>query len=141
MAPVGEACTVLFELVGPTDSRARLAIARPDAPDHFHFEPSTEWFSVRGRPRRRSEAPQAVAPEPGLSWLDAMDPQARIVYEHLSRHDGVGEADVIRMLGGTRAARRFARRIEEYNRLAPFVVRLESANNIKRYVRAREVTE
>jgi 16S rRNA C1402 N4-methylase RsmH len=70
-----------------------------------------------------------------------MDPQARIVYEHLSRHDGVGEADVIRMLGGTRAARRFARRIEEYNRLAPFVVRLESANNIKRYVRAREVTE
>ena len=59
----------------------------------------------------------------------------RALFRHLAIHGAVTESEAVVMLGGQRALRRFALRVEEYARKVPFGVRIDVVAGVKRYVR------
>ncbi|WP_323684112.1 BREX-6 system phosphatase PglZ [Lamprobacter sp.] len=70
------------------------------------------------------------------AWLERLaDASIRQVFAHLDTHGLITETEVIGMLGGARAARRFAREVEQYALHAPFAVRIDVVGGVKRYVK------
>jgi hypothetical protein len=81
-----------------------------------------------------------VLPE-ATDWLNAYEDEAvRIIFAHLREHGSLSEAECTNMLGTPRAFRRFSRKLEEYAQRAPFDVRVERINQVKRYVRVGGAT-
>ncbi len=86
----------------------------------------------------REALQRAPSPEragQGDEWLQQLEPAQREVFVHLAAHGVVTDAEVSRMLGGPRAARRFALSIDSLRGAAPFGVRIDFVGGIKRYVR------
>ncbi len=54
---------------------------------------------------------------------------------HLQEYERLEEPDAVRVMGGARALRKFARRLEEYVALAPFRIRVEMGANGKTWVK------
>jgi len=74
--------------------------------------------------------------EAGTDWLTRYaDETVRQVFAHLAAHGAVTESEVATLLGGQRAARRFALYFEDHARNAPFGVRIDVVAGVKRYVR------
>ncbi|HRI06498.1 MAG TPA: hypothetical protein PKW35_01710, partial [Nannocystaceae bacterium] len=85
-------------------------------------------------PAEASPAPPP-APASDRDWLALFDPTIRAVFEHLSIHSAITEAEATRMLGGARAFRKFSRDFEELARKAPFAVTITTIHGVKRYTR------
>ena len=96
-----------------------------------------ERFAVTGtRPAPVQPAPATVGGDAGTAWLDELPTdEVRAVFRHLASHGAVTEGEAAEMLGGQRALRRFALRVEEYATRAPFAVRIDVVAGVKRYVR------
>lgn len=143
-ATVGERFELLFKLTGPDDRKVRVELSSTTLGEALQPLALTERFSVSPppKPRGAAEAPKDEAPAPPTprpaqrdDWLQQIEPSVREAFAHLAAHGAVTEEEVSRMLGGPRAARRFALNFERYASAAAFDVRVESVGGMKRYVR------
>jgi hypothetical protein len=77
-------------------------------------------------------APTATA----TAWLQQIpEGGMRQIFEHLSAHGSITEAEATKMMGSARAYRKFANAIDDLKKKAPFDVRTEVLGAIKRHVR------
>ena len=143
-ATVGERFELLFKLTGPDERKVRVELSSTTLGEALQPLALTERFSVSPppKPRGAAEAPKDEAPAPPTprpaqsdDWLQQIEPSVREAFAHLAAHGAVTEEEVSRMLGGPRAARRFALNFERYASAAAFDVRVESVGGMKRYVR------
>jgi hypothetical protein len=139
---------VFFKLVGPHESRVRVALVHPMHEVEVAACVLEEFFTVSAVGVRveppaapvSAKAPVAAeAPKPaatGRAWLEAFaDAGVRELFEHLAAHGVVTEDQAAKMLGGARGVRRFSGAFEEHIKKAPFIVRIETVGGVKRYVR------
>lgn len=154
LATVDADFELFFRLVGPGESRVRVALVHPLHEVELAACVLEEYFTVsaavvRPEPPTPAATPDATkAPAPpqppkpattGRAWLDAFaDAGVRELFEHLAAHGVVTEDQATRMLGGARGLRRFSGAFEEHIKKAPFVVRIETVGGVKRYVRERQ---
>lgn len=92
---------------------------------------------VVANPRVKTE-PTIVVPNPSTSgdWLDSIEElDVRRLLSHIEAHGSVNEPEAMAMLGGGRRFRRFVRKLDQYERLAPFAIRVRVVNAIKVYVK------
>lgn len=139
MATVGERFELFFRLSGASEERVLVELHHPSAEVEVNPCVPEARFAVTAN-RAPSIAPKAsppaVASPPRTSWLDQLpDDGSRLVFEHLAAHGTVTEDEVAKLLGGPRAARRFANRFEELAQKAPFGARIDVVAGVKRYVR------
>jgi hypothetical protein len=140
---------VFFKLVGPRESRVRVALVHPLHEVEVAACVLEEFFTVSAL-GVRAEPPTAAAaavsakppvaaepPKPAArAWLEAFaDAGVRELFEHLAAHGVVTEDQAAKMLGGARGVRRFSGAFEEHIKKAPFIVRIETVGGVKRYVR------
>jgi hypothetical protein len=126
---------VWFELSGPVDRKVRLEVelaqgeparlARPWCDERF--------LQVRGQQARPQEEPARAAADG--DWAASFDEHTARALRHLERYGVLTEAELIHMLGGARAARRFAMSLGEAQQRLPFHVRVEVQENGKCYTR------
>jgi hypothetical protein len=144
---VGTPARVQVSLVGPQEEPVRLELSEAAGGGSMPSVTPDAWFGVRQRKRReddpsvtRETATVSVLPE-ATDWLNAYEDEAvRIIFAHLREHGSLSEAECTNMLGTPRAFRRFSRKLEEYAQRAPFDVRVERINQVKRYVRVGGAT-
>lgn len=150
-APVDREFELFFRLTGPADARVLVEVHHPTAVATVHACIAPEFYAVLGTapprpapakpapaapPEKPAARPTAPAPAPDRSWLTYIpDGGVRHFFEHLAAHGEVGEIDAARILGGQRQLRLFSLKFEEYAAKAPFIVRIESMNGQRRYVR------
>lgn len=127
---------VLFTLEGPRDERVRVEIYHPDGVETVEPLLLGPWFDVFGTaPATTGPAPPVVEAD---DWLNALpDEGARRVFGHIAKHGEVTEAELGHLLGSPRAARRFAVGFDAHLPLIPFIVRIETSDAGKRYVKER----
>nr|WP_293178107.1 BREX-6 system phosphatase PglZ [Nannocystis sp.] len=145
VATVDAEFEVFFKLVGPHESRVRIALVHPMHEVEVASCVLEEFFTVsavgvRVEPPKAATAPMpAEAPKPtatARAWLEAFtDAGVRELFEHLAAHGVVTEDQAAKMLGGARGVRRFSGAFEEHIKKAPFIVRIETVGGVKRYVR------
>ena len=136
-ATVGQRFELFFRLSGSEESRVLVELV------HLTAESEVVPCLVDGRfavtPARSTlGAAISVTKVVGGSqdWLDLLpSEEVRTLFRHLAIHGAVTESEAAAMLGGQRALRRFALRVEEYARKAPFGVRIDVVAGVKRYVR------
>lgn len=136
LVPGGAPVEVLFALEGPRDERVRVEAFHPDGTEAVAPLVIDGWFDamgVAGSPERPVGAPV------GDDWAMAIaDEAVRKVFLHIARHGGVTEEEVGRLLGSPRAARRFAADLDALAPHLPFIVRVETTPQGKRYLKDRE---
>ena len=67
-------------------------------------------------------------------WSIALvDNQYLPILVHIDEYDCITEAEVIKMLGNARLARRFTTKLDEYSKLLPFDVKVQSSASGNRY--------
>ena len=122
---------VFFRIAGPGDRRVQVEVFHPSGVADVRAATVSDRFDVT----IVREGSGKMIVEEGRGWLEALPEGPRRVFHHLSLHGSVNEAEVLQMVGGASPARRFALRFEEYAATAPFRVRIESSNGLKRYVK------
>jgi hypothetical protein len=134
LATVGEHFELFFRLTGPSDARVPVELHHPGVIAVMPWTPDHRFAVTAGQGLRSGAAPMAA--EVGLAWLDQFEDRGvRRVFEHLAAHGTVTEDEVAGMLGGPRAARRFAVGFELHAAKAPFVVRIADVGGVKRYMK------
>ena len=134
-ATVGASFEIFFRLTGPTDARVLVEIFHPSAVASVNPCVPDTRFTVTAQ-RSTSPPERAHAAPITRDWLDALqDEGVRRVFEHLARHGAITEDEAAAMLGGPRGLRRFANHFETHAAKAPFGVRIDTVNGVKRYVR------
>ncbi|GMU52132.1 MAG: hypothetical protein AMXMBFR33_12780 [Candidatus Xenobia bacterium] len=124
---VGQSAEVFFKLQGGRTEKAPVELFHPDGNEEVEPCRLSVFFPVSGG--------QVVA-EQVLSWVDHFEDQAVVrVFQHIERFGSVEEAEVIAMLGTPRRARAFTRDFDNYLRLLPFGVRIDSSAAGKRYLK------
>lgn len=131
-AEVGGKFELFFRLWGPAETKERVELHHPGATIQVEPGGPDTRFAVDLLPSAQAEP---VVREPATDWLSELEEGPREVFRVLQDHGSIGEADLNRILGGARRARRFAREIEALAARAPFDVRIETICGIKRYVR------
>lgn len=124
---------LFVRLVGPTPGKAQLTLYHPGSRTRLQAVTLPEWFpiNVQGQP-----AAQTEAPAPAQDWLSSIEePEVRAVFAHITEHGVITEQEATQMLGSPRKFRRFANRLEEYVRRAPYDVTVESTGSGKRIQR------
>ncbi|AWJ86774.1 alkaline phosphatase (plasmid) [Azospirillum sp. TSH58] len=138
LAPGTSAAEVFFALEGPRDERVQMEVFHPDGSQTVEVRILEGWFDVAGTGRPGLSEPPA-APT-GDDWALAIaDEGARQVFLHIARHGAITEEEAVRLLGSPRAARRFAAAFDDMKRQLPFLVRVETTERGKRYVKEREI--
>ncbi len=128
---------VYFALEGPRDERVRIEIYHPDGVEAIEPIVPGTWFNVSGT-ASHGGTPTSVNPtNQGDDWLSALPDEVRSVFAHIGKHGAVTEEELGRLLGSPRAARRFAVNFETHLPLVPFIVRIETTERGKRYVKER----
>ena len=140
----GETFELFFRLFGPADRRVLVELYHPAAELEVTPGRIEGRFTVAApgsaapQPKAPPAAPPPATGKPGTApaWLEQL-PSAEIrrFFEHLSIHGTVTETEACGILGSPRAARRFALQFEKLAGLAPFAVRIEVVDGVKRYVR------
>lgn len=138
LAPSASAAEVFFALEGPRDERVRVEILHPDGSQTVAARILEGWFDVAGTGRPGSSEPSATPA--GDDWaLTIADEGPRQVFLHIARHGAITEEEAVRLLGSPRAARRFAAAFDDMKQQLPFLVRVETTERGKRYVKEREI--
>ncbi len=134
VAKVSEEFEVFFRLFGGTRSRVQVELHHPSSDANVRTSIVKERFAVSfiQDAATESDAPAKAAD----NWLsDLPEGQVRRVFQHLSEHGTVTEAEVAEMLGSPRLQRQFARNFEKYLAYAPFTARIDVVSGVKRYLR------
>jgi hypothetical protein len=128
---------LFFRLSGAEENRVLVELIHPTAESNVVPCVVQERFAVTpARTLSKATASTAVVDDEGLRWLALLPgEEVRSLFRHLAIHGAVTESEATAMLGGQRALRRFALRVEEYARQAPFGVRIDVVAGVKRYVR------
>jgi hypothetical protein len=138
-ATVGQDFELFFRLSGAEENRVLIELFHPTVEANVVscvVEGRFAVTSARASSKATASAAAAAVGDEGLRWLDLLPSEGvRNLFRHLASHGTVTESEAVTMLGGQRAARRFALRIEEYARQAPFDVRVDVVAGVKRYVR------
>ncbi len=134
-ARVGEPFELFFRLTGADDARVLVELVHPTA--QTDVTPRTVEGRFAVTPSRTGlTGGRPASDESASQWLTRFaDEAVQQVFAHLAAHGAVTESEAATLLGGQRAARRFALRFEEYARNAPFGVRIDVVAGVKRYVR------
>ncbi len=151
VAPVERPFEVFFRLTGAQAGRVRVRAQHATGELHVEAAVTSERFGVDALvPARASEpaagskdAPkQEPKPTPAVragkleAWLlELPEGGVREVFRHLDVHGSVNEAEATRMLGGGRQFRAFSRKFEEFARVAPFGIFVQTLSGTKCYVR------
>jgi hypothetical protein len=137
VAAVGRSFEVFFRLRGPAEQRVRVEVFHPSAQVELAQCVLEGRYDVMPAPSVvATPAPASVVRPAAHAWLEAIaDERARKVFAHIAEHGLATEDQVAALLGSPRAARSFTLRFEDYAKLAPFVVRIQSVGGVKRYVR------
>lgn len=119
----------------PAPPRPRAAVAAAAAPQVPLASPQGSPGPATPRPATPPPVPAPPAQVPvGPAWLEALpDAGTRAVFLHLDLHGQITEAEVMRMLGSARKARRLARRLEDLSAKTPLRVAVQAEAD-KRYV-------
>jgi len=136
-ATVGQGFELFFRLSGSEENRVLVELIHPTAESNVVPCVVQGRFAVTpARTSSKATASTAVIDDEGLRWLALLpSEEVRSLFRHLTIHGAVTESEAAAMLGGQRALRRFALRVEEYARQAPFGVRIDVVTGVKRYVR------
>ncbi len=136
VAKVGEEFELFFRLAGSSDSRVLIELYHPNAEADVQPCSLKARFAVSYTAETPSK-PTTIEPvEITEEWLkDLPDGPIRRVFQHLSVHGTVTEAEVSEMLGSPREQRRFARNFENYAASVPFTTSIDVVSGVKRYVR------
>lgn len=100
--------------------RARFHSEPPPVPKPSIPAPSTPM------PIPSETAPSSILAIDSPSWLEALPAEIRTVFAHLQAHGAITEAELTRLLGSTRLARRFALQLDAWVKQVPFTVRVEA---------------
>lgn len=144
VAKVGEAWTdVYFSLEGPLDDKVRVEVFHPLGVERVTPFTTEELFAVDGRVGTRGQsAPTplaAVTARAAAAWQASLpDDTTRRIFVHIDQHGVLTEEELVAMVGGPRAARRFAADFDALAGRVPFAVRIEPTGTGKRYVKDRE---
>ena len=136
VASVGEEFELFFRLTGSTNARVQVELYHPSK--EAMVEPCTlkERFEVSRSPESIVTPPKTVEVLVADSWLASLPEGAvRRVFQHLSQHGTVTEAEISEMLGSAREQRKFSRSFEAFAACAPFTIRIDVVAGVKRYVR------
>lgn len=124
---------LFVRLVGPTAGKVQLTLYHPGSRTRLKALTLPEWFpiNVQGQP-----AAKAQAPAPDQDWLASIEsPEERAVFAHITEHGVITEQEATKMLGSPRKFRRFANKLDELVRRAPYEVTVESTGSGKRIQR------
>jgi hypothetical protein len=117
----------------------RIELHHPGAIDVLPHVPEARFPVMATRPVPATTPSGAPAGETQVShaaWLqDLPEGGVRRIFEHLTTHGAVTEAEAAAMLGGARALRRFALDFDALVRRAPFGVRIDVVAGVKHYVK------
>lgn len=100
-----------------------LALARPPAPGVDEDEDDED------------DEPTVRVPALRMAWLRQLPAMYQPVFAHLAQHGEIDELALTHLLGSPRAARTFARKVEELAAMAAFDVLVQTGGGTKRYVR------
>lgn len=142
VARVGEAFELFFRLTGPREARVQVEVFHPSAVadvESARIDARYDVVMVRTAGIEESTEEVGMSGAAGIDkrvWLEALPAGGvRQVFEHLAVHGTVTEDEAGKMLGGARGLRIFSVKFDDYVRLVPFAVRIETVGNLKRYVR------
>jgi len=142
-ARIGHDFEVFFSVLGPPGDKVQVAIeplVRSTMLDstvlRARYAVSAQ-APVLGTSPGASVGPASTSSESNRSsWLDELPDQAtRDVFQHLQEHGTLTEAELVRLIGSARNARKFGLRLESLLTVAPFDVQVEAGASGKRYVR------
>lgn len=139
---------ILFDLKGLKDERVKVEVYQCDGAEDVTAAIVETYFEVAGLKRKEPDdeaaknktakpntTPENIVSTPA-DWQDSFDDEPiRNVFLHLHQHSSITEAELIKMLGNARKARRFALNFEAHLQKVPFGVRVETAGSGKRYVK------
>ena len=132
-ATVDGAFEVFFRLTGPADRRVQVELFHPTGAEQVEAGRTSRRFAVAGA------SVETAVDASDRSWLDELPAGGvRRLFEHLSSHGSITEAEAVDLFGGPRKLRRFSMKFESYAALAPFGVRIEVSAGGKRFVREGE---
>ncbi len=136
-ANVDEDFELFFRLRGEVDQRVQVELYHPGAEvDVAPFAIERRFAVEVTRPAARGSDTAATTSDQWLSEFP--EGGVRQLFQHLSQHGAVTESEASAILGGGRKLRRFATQFEHLAAKAPFEVRIDVINGVKRYVREAE---
>lgn len=133
--PVGESwAEVFFSVEGPHDGRVGVALVAPDAGSTIPPCKVDGLFSVTYSATGNTLTP--ITSLVATDWKSAIpDEGGRKVFAHIEKHGSVSETELSQILGGSRAVRKFSVKFDEFLRMVPFRVRIDTGAGEKRYVK------
>lgn len=148
VAEVGKDFEVFFELTGSTDGRIPVQLVHTGGEADVEPGIVSERFTISVTTTVPSapvdEEPddepvttdEPTGSDDDASWLQNLPSDVvRSVFRHLDQHGVVTSVEVESKLGSPRAVRKFSRQFEEFARLAPFQIRIDNIDGVKRYVK------
>lgn len=154
----GDWVEILFNMVSLHDERVKVEVYQSDGAEDVTPALVDAYFAVAGTKidvKAESDETQSqlkanqlkanqlkAAPEPTQDWQTSLeDDSVRSVFVHIQQHNAITEAELISLLGSPRKVRRFSANFETYLSKLPFLVRVESTANGKRYVKEGSAAE
>ena len=148
VATVGQEFEVFFRLTGTVDQRVRVQLAHTTGIADVTPGVVSERYQVSIVQNAHAAKPAATTVKPDDSgkgkessvekpkWLmELPSDEIRAVFAHLEMHGVITESEVATKLGGPRAVRRFSSQFDTLAKQAPFAIRIESVNGVKRYIK------
>ncbi|MEL6353761.1 MAG: BREX-6 system phosphatase PglZ [Cyanobacteria bacterium J06627_28] len=133
---------VLFNMVSLQDERVKVEVYQSDGAEDVTPALVDDYFAAAGtkvNPKADSDetrSPSKTTPKPAQDWQTSLeDESVRQVFVHIQQHNAITEAELIALLGSPRKGRRFSANFETYLSKLPFLVRVESTANGKRYIK------
>ena len=138
----GDWIEIFFSMVSLQDERVKVEVYQSDGAEDVTPTLVDAYFEAAGTkiaPKvdaDETRGPSKAAPEPAQDWQTSLeDESVRSVFVHIQQHNAITEAELISRLGSPRKVRRFSASFETYLSKLPFLVRVESTANGKRYVK------
>ena len=148
VATVGQEFEVFFKLTGSVDQRVRVQLAHTTGIADVTPGVVSERYQVSIVQNVHAVKPAVTIVKPDDSgkgkessvekpkWLmELPSDEIRAVFAHIEMHGVITESEVATKLGGPRAVRRFSSQFDTLAKQAPFAIRIESVNGVKRYLK------
>ena len=134
---INEPFELFFKLRGDSDQRVQIELFHPGADADVQPLPIENRFAIEVS--GKSIAPTHITVPGDGAWLNEFpEGGIRQFFNHLATHGTVTESEATNILGDSRKLRRFATQFETLSAKAPFEIRIDVVNGVKRYVKEVE---
>lgn len=134
---INEPFELFFKLRGDADQRVQVELFHPGADAEVKPLPIENRFAIEVT-RKATASTQVTVPGDG-AWLNEFpEGGIRQFFNHLATHGTVTESEATNILGDSRKLRRFATQFESLSAKAPFEIRIDVINGVKRYVKEND---